>query len=404
MLNPDQQKAYDTVLNTPNRIIVIKGAAGCGKSYLATEIIKAYKAQNKSILITATTHKAKRLLAEALHSKAPQTIHKVAGFRMQRLGKEEELQPVNEPWRADVIIVDEISMLPNEILQTIIACDAYKKIILFGDSLQLPPIGKPPQIPANAISIELTINMRQEKNETLKKYFDNIRAAIRTKPVKRISFSQNPPSNVFFYNNFRDFAMAYKDCEYQKRILAYTNKTIDCYNSAINKGKTGTKFQIGDRLIMDKPLQNTDIKNNDEVEVTKVHEENHYFLLNIKCDGDEVNDLRVYKTKGAEELYLDKENSSTEEYWLKNDKVIHPKHIYASTIHKTQGDTIEAVFIDGKDVIAQIYKKPTYYQPNVHTMEIEEYLRLMYVALSRMKEQAHVFIGDKRNYDYFKRG
>ena len=81
---------------------------------------------------------------------------------------------------------------------------------------------------------------------------------------------------------------------------------------------------------------------------------------------------------------------------------MHPKHIYASTIHKAQGMTLDEVFIDATDVFKQLTRKPTKYNNYNRPISIEEFLKLMYVAISRMRYKAHLYVGETRNYKYLK--
>ena len=86
------------------------------------------------------------------------------------------------------------------------------------------------------------------------------------------------------------------------------------------------------------------------------------------------------------------------------DTIYHPKQIYASTVHKAQGMTIEEVFIDVRDIYQQLFRVPSKYNHYNKPISLEEYLRLIYVAISRMSYKAHLFIGEKRDYKTLKKG
>ena len=108
-LTPEQVKIYDYFTSDnpkPNRIVVLRGAAGTGKSFVLSQIVKDYKG---SVLVTATTHKAKNNLQTSIGVKA-YTTHSALGFNMTRNGIEQYLSDIREPIEADLLIIDEMSM------------------------------------------------------------------------------------------------------------------------------------------------------------------------------------------------------------------------------------------------------------------------------------------------------
>ncbi len=126
-LTKGQLEVYNYVLdpNSEGRVIVLKGIAGSGKSFTVSQIVKDYKG---SILATATTHKAKNNLQTSIGIKA-YTTHSALGFNMVRNGIEQYLSDVREPLQADLLIIDEMSMLPNKVYQKALN-GSYKRILL----------------------------------------------------------------------------------------------------------------------------------------------------------------------------------------------------------------------------------------------------------------------------------
>ena len=126
VLNKLQKKVYNEVLSGTEEFITLLGEAGTGKSTTVAEIIKDYP--NKAdMAITATSNKAKDILA-LLSEEVTQTIHKQSGFKLvskdfsQFLAKTKDAEPTN------LLIVDEISMLPKILLTSIL--DRVKRGIL----------------------------------------------------------------------------------------------------------------------------------------------------------------------------------------------------------------------------------------------------------------------------------
>lgn len=122
----------------------------------------------------------------------------------------------------------------------------------------------------------------------------------------------------------------------------------------------------------------------------------------ISNDGETLS-FKVTKNKKQEKCILDTTlRDDPDSYWQVSDQYMHPKHIYASTIHKAQGMTLDEVFIDATDVFKQLTRKPTKYNNYNRPISIEEFLKLMYVAISRMRYKAHLYVGETRNYKYLK--
>ena len=127
-----------------HNVCVITGGPGTGKTTIIKTIIEMYKQEEKKVVLCAPTGRAAKRMSEATGEEA-KTLH-----RLLEIGKtsSDELQNIDPnvevaPLDADVIIVDEVSMvdifLMNYLLQAI-----YKgtKLVLVGDSNQLPSVGQ----------------------------------------------------------------------------------------------------------------------------------------------------------------------------------------------------------------------------------------------------------------------
>lgn len=132
------------------RSVLLTGAAGAGKTYVLNKYIKRAKKQGKSIAVTATTGLA------ATHLNGT-TIHAWSGIgvssmldkhMMKSLGKtRQELIK-----KADVLVVDEISMLHDYRLDMVDEILRFVRdspepfgglqVILCGDFFQLPPVNR----------------------------------------------------------------------------------------------------------------------------------------------------------------------------------------------------------------------------------------------------------------------
>ena len=113
-MNQEQQFALETVKK--NHSILLSGAAGTGKSYTLSEIIKWAHASNKKIGVTATTGSAALLIGG-------RTIHSFLGIGLGSKSAKDWANMVflkNKKVLAhlknlDILIIDEISMLDDEL-------------------------------------------------------------------------------------------------------------------------------------------------------------------------------------------------------------------------------------------------------------------------------------------------
>ncbi|WP_086290497.1 ATP-dependent DNA helicase [Campylobacter devanensis] len=385
MLNQMQQEIVNAVLKGDKRIYMLNGAAGTGKSFTLKYIIDSYPG---SILLTATTNKAKDLLTSSTKTECI-TTHNALGFKMIRNGLEEYLCKVRDPLEANLLIIDEYSMMPKALWDSAINGE-YKKILLVGDEAQLPAIGLRADITPE-VKITLTQQMRQSSNEKLETFMSSLREAIDTKRYIDIS-TLSLPSNIHLYDKHKDFCKAYIDCKDDKRILAYSNRVVDSYNSNINFKKG--KYSVGDLLILNKPLGH--LTNGSIVEVVGVVEYDKYFELEVDLISI-TKKIKVFKTLAAEYGYIDP-SINPDEYWRRVDEVYKPKHLYSCTIHKSQGQSIKSVFIDLTDIKSALTRRPTRFNNYNKPISVQDYMKLLYVAISRMQKEAHIFIGDKRDY------
>jgi ATP-dependent exoDNAse (exonuclease V) alpha subunit len=388
MLNNEQQGFINRVVAGEPSIILI-GDAGTGKSYLVHELINSMPKTH--IQVTATTNKAASIYQ---HITDTRTIHSFLGFRMQQNNKlgEYELAQVNPPGDADILIVDELSMLPNILLNAIEIAQArgvYKQVIYIGDPVQLPAVHDGIELSdLTGPVFELTQQMRFTFTDAeALAYLKDLRHAIEHTPDKMVPFRKS--SIITCVDNFKEFAQLYHSTSGSKKIMAYLNDTVDRYNYRINGG---VAFKVGDQVIIDKPF--LEYWNGSTLEVASVDETDDYYKV-LLTDGRDEDTAIHWKLKGTYDTLLNrlrkKKDWST--FWNVVDNSLRLKHKYACTIHKSQGSSYDTVFLDGRNLLSGWNNK---------IISTELFTRLLYVGLSRMRKQAYIYTGSEgKNYKFF---
>jgi exodeoxyribonuclease V alpha subunit len=174
-LSPEQLTVVHKVLQ--EKIVVITGGPGTGKTTLIRALCEIFKQQNQRVVLGAPTGRAARRLSEVSGEKAS-TLHKLLGFDHESSTFDRN---VANPLDLDVFIVDEASMVDTLLMHHLIqALPKSAGLILVGDTFQLPSVG-----PGNVLSdiIEsgcikvfyLTKIFRQAKESPIIMYAHKIR-------------------------------------------------------------------------------------------------------------------------------------------------------------------------------------------------------------------------------------
>lgn len=124
-------------------LLILTGGPGTGKTTTINTMIQFFESEGMSILLAAPTGRAAKRMTEATGYEA-QTIHRL----LEVNGNPEEestggfLRNRENPLEADVIIIDEMSMVDLNLMHALLSAVVQgTRLILVGDVDQLPSVG-----------------------------------------------------------------------------------------------------------------------------------------------------------------------------------------------------------------------------------------------------------------------
>lgn len=318
-LNSDQKTAFEYLRDficdkEDDSVYVLKGWAGTGKTYCVSVLVRyvlevIHPVHNwYRIAVTGPTNKSVRVIKKTSGLKNPrvsfQTIHKMLGLT-ERITKEGVQEFVNQGdfqpkiKTVKLLIIDEVSMLNDDLFQEVLKYRDRIKIICMGDPAQIPPVGRPDCIPFREElaagyrikTLSLKQIMRQKKDNAIIESSVAIRSELgRAKnPVEPVTKLNEKGEGIEFLNlsipeirkGFSEILRRYfvtdefkKDSEYAK-IIAWRNKTVATMNDVIRKviygdEALGSKILVGEKLIANNPIiqgESIVLNTNDEFSV-----------------------------------------------------------------------------------------------------------------------------------------
>ena len=427
-------------------IFLLKGYAGTGKTTLISALVKSLPSVGKRSALLAPTGRAAKVLAKYSKRKASTLHKKIYWIRTSKNGN--TFITLKENLHTNTIfIVDEASMIPEDLNDSLskrsLLEDLIKyvyegidcKLILIGDTAQLPPVhldvspaldeeNLDKKYQKQIISKELKEVVRQEKNSLVLENATQLRKLIEVNnnslpkiklnnDVIRISSGEELQENI-------EAAYAQSGVE-NTTIICRSNKRANQYNNRIRSEILWQEDIIssGDILMvvrnnyfwLDEKSEAGFLANGDIIEVTRVKEiiERYGFkfakasirLLDYPNEN-EVETILLLDTISSEspslkyeeykklykEVALDYKGQKNVNKKIKENEffnAIQIKFGYSITCHKAQGGQWKEVFID-----IGYFKKE---------MLDKNYLRWLYTAFTRSTEKLYL-IGF--NSDFYK--
>lgn len=359
-LTSDQQKALK-MLNK-EKICILKGYSGSGKSYLINHFQKQNK--HKNIVLTAPTHKAVSIL------NGDYTIHAYLGLVLQWYEDKQVLISKAHSAKVqknDILIIDEVSMLNTEILDHIDrAIEQFNlKVIFSGDDCQLPPVNESmsPIWNRKYPSFTLTQIVRQAQgNPIIQMSYD-----IRQNKMNTFQSYINPPKIMM--GNLQEMKNFYLEHYESTTILSYRNSIVDKANfwaRNLIKNNPKEKFLIGEKVYIRSVSKDQIHKLEDIATIVEVSEPVSYppYDFNIQRiiieskKGTEImlvpydeKDVAKINTNKKKLVDMAKKNQiKWEEYYNFVESFGDLKKIYSMTVHRSQGSTFQNVIVNVDDI------------------------------------------------------
>lgn len=352
----------------------IAGYAGTGKSTLVKFIVSALNLRQSDIAYIAFTGKAALVLKDKGCPNA-MTAHRLLYQSYPRNDGTFAHRPRRPIYPYKLIVVDEISMLPDEIWQLLLSHNIH--VIALGDPFQLPPVGKDNGVLKDA-HIFLDEIMRQEAESEIIKLTMDIRAG---KPLELFKGKQ---VQVIDKEDMVDGMLTWAD-----QVIVAKNETRRLVNHQMREmihGVTDPRPIEGDKVICVKndwenPNEAGDVMVNGSIGyVTNVSfNENHYFLkpqmiADFVPEGVTDEDLMlspqdlIFRGVNMDyKLLHDGAPTVNQNNWKSFPKIWRPKEFdygYCITCHKAQGSEYDKVlvleeFLKGNDHDRWLYTAAT---------------------------------------------
>ncbi|WP_341215117.1 ATP-binding domain-containing protein [uncultured Wocania sp.] len=445
-----QQLSEFIFSKTPNALYLLKGYAGTGKTTIVGCMVTNLWKAKKSAVLMAPTGRAAKVISN-YSGKEAFTIHKKIYFPKKDKGGGVKfiLQPNKH--KNTIFIVDEASMIPDtpgdsklfengsllDDLMQYVYSGHQCKLLLIGDTAQLPPVKLDLSPALNEKMLALNYNKevtKMELDEVMRQEYDS--GILENATVLREAISNTFYDGFKFdLNGFKDIVRLVDGYEImdaindaysslgneETAIIVRSNKRANLYNQQIRSRILFNENELtaGDYLMVVKnnyfwikPTTEAGfIANGDIIEVLEIFSIKELYgfrFAEVKVRMVDYPKMRPFETvllldtieaetpsltyEDSNRLYQEvqkdyEDESSNYKKFLKikgnkHFNALQVKFSYAITCHKSQGGQWHTVFVE---------------QPYLPNGIDKEYLRWLYTAVTRAKEKLYL-IGFKNDF------
>lgn len=397
----------ETKVTLPHdKMFLLTGCAGSGKSFLTRILVEYIVNMGKSICVLAPTHKALGVIKGYLGDVDVEynTIAKFL-FKKQVFMDNGQVNFIRDSNlfmknKYDYLFIDEASMVDADDFHCFTLLRS--KVVFIGDSYQLPPVGE-----SNSIVFDHVVNVAKltgtirTNHNSLQNVYDKFRQHV----YNNCDLELESGEQVQIYDTKNDFFKCISENfvgDGSCKIIAYRNVMVDMYNQYVRKKlfNTDELYMPGEQLIFtqnysDEYTNNTEVVVSSVELIQQVHPNTRvYWVYKLTLTDDNV----LYKVapqskKAYDEYFYDMlydikrsvaKNKSKK--WAKYYQYLYTfdppiAYGYALTAYKSQGSTIATTFIDLDDVF--------------HSMVDKDELvmkKAMYTSITRASEKLYILL------------
>lgn len=438
------QKASEFITGTrKDELFVLKGYAGTGKTTIISTIVNHLGEAGKKYVLLAPTGRAAKVIANYSHKPAF-TIHKRIYFPKKGSWGGMAFTRQQNKFKDTIFIIDEASMISDQAsdsktyesssllddLMNYVYSGVNCKMILIGDTAQLPPVGMDvsPALDIDNLARSFSFNVQHiELDEVMRQELDSgiLFNATELREILKSAFFDTFKFNV---RGFKDIVRLQDGYDIQDAIhSAYSNYSIEDTAFIVRSNKRANQYnqQIRNAILG----RESELSAGDLMMVVK----NNYFWLEEKSEAGFIANgdiLEILEIFGIQELYEFKfakvkvrmvdypdqhpfetillmDTINSESPSLTNDQsntlyrevmkdyederpqfrklakvkanpyfnALQVKFSYAITCHKSQGGQWNTVFIE---------------QPYLREGIDKDYIRWLYTAITRAKDKLYL--------------
>lgn len=383
--NVDQKKAIKNALT--NRISIITGGPGTGKTTIINSIVKLYirihnlnyKDVVNDIALLAPTGRAAKKMSDSTGLPA-MTIHRFLKWNKEK--NEFQINEYNKNYHK-LVIVDETSMIDTYIFDSLLKGLTHNiTLVLVGDSNQLPSVG-----------LGLVLNDLIESDmfthtvlETIYRQSDNSYIPILAREIKEHDLSSEFTKQTDDYNFLHASGLTIKEMIRKICVMSrekgLTEEDIQVL-APMYRGENG----IDNLNILLQDIFNPKSEDKKESKVGDITYRVHDKVLQLVNDPDNnifngdigyISSISTVMSPKKKEVFtIDFDGN---EVVYSREDLINIKHAYAITIHKSQGSEFAHVIMP----VSKAYYKMLYN-------------KLIYTGVSRAKKSL-IIIGEEESF------